>query len=233
MKNGKKLIESDEEFFLKDNECQFLFGLAKKVAKDEVIIEIGDYQKNSTQWLAEGVQEGKGCKFYNMGSRFSIKETADEEAEPEVINEDLSEIVDFSYIDSEETVRRWKEKIGLLCINLACDFDNVSEIFNGWERHLSQKAKVVVYNCDTTVSSKIIKNKTGSTGKFVLEKTKNSLALMRLDKCTHHWILDSSDFGICKYCKRTRNFRKMLKESRSFEARRRTGGSKKNIKNAA
>jgi len=34
-------------------------------------------------------------------------------------------------------------------------------------------------------------------------------------KCTHHWVIDSYNVGICRYCKQVKDFSKFLKgESR-------------------
>jgi hypothetical protein len=78
--------------------------------------------------------------------------------------------VDFSYLDSDETVRRWKDKIGLLCLNIECDYEGINEMLLGWERHLSRKSGVIVFNCDAPGPSKIIKDKIGNTGKFIIEE---------------------------------------------------------------
>jgi hypothetical protein len=228
MKNEKVTDSSSEVLNLSDSECRLLYKTAKKVAKNEVIIEIGNHFSNSTQWLAKGAQEGNQCQLYNMQSRFDVDEQTEEgdgtmENNVHLDNEYKTELdsASFSYVDSDETTRRWKEKIGLLCLNVCRTYDDMYEIITGWERHLSSKASVIIFNCNTTDAAKIIKNKTGNTGKYVIEKMEGELALIRSDKCVHHWLLDSSDYGICKHCNRTRNFRKMLKESRSFDTRRR------------
>lgn len=236
MKNEKVTVSNSEELNLSDSECLFLYKIAKKVAHDEVIIEIGDYCSNSTQWLARGAQEGNQCQLYSMQSRFEVSEQTEEgdgamENNVHLDNKDKPELdsVDFSYADSDETTRRWKEKIGLLCLNICRIYDDMHEILTGWERYLSPKAGVIIFNCSTPDVAKILKDKTGNTGKFISEHIEDSLALIRLDKCVHHWLLDSSDYGICKYCKRTRNFRRMLKESRSYDTRRRKLSSRQSL----
>lgn len=213
---------------ISDNEGHFLSKIAARIPKNEVIIEIGGYTGNSTIWLAKGANEGNKCKLYNMCSRFEIgtrMETADNitiengndnKGENELLN---SIVVSFS--DSEETARRWKDNIGLICINILRDYEDINEMLISWERHLSLKASIIVFNSDTPGASKFIKDRTSNTGKFVFDDKVGSLTLLRLDKCIHHWMINSCDHGICKYCKRTRNFRQMMKEANSSVTRRR------------
>jgi hypothetical protein len=237
MNNEKTTAKNtSENFYLSDSECRFLYKAAGKVLHNEVIIEIGDYYDNATLWLASGAHEGNQCKLYNMQSRFDLIDQTEEAhtERNEIINIDtennaIAGYIDFSYSDSDETVRRWKYKIALICLNVFHRYDDMHEILNGWERHLAPKAGVIIFNCSTLESSQILKDKPGNTGTFVIEQRAGSLALIRLDKCIHHWMLDSSDYGICRYCNRTRNFRKMLKESRSYETRRRTLSNKQSL----
>ncbi|MDD3677645.1 MAG: class I SAM-dependent methyltransferase [Dehalococcoidales bacterium] len=221
-------VNKSGELNLSDGEGQFLFRIAASVPENEVIVEIGAHTGNSTLWLAKAVNEGNKCKFYNMSSRFDVINRVEKE-DNIIIEKPVStkrnkalDSIDFSYSDSEETCRKWKDKIGLLCINILRDYEDIDEMLASWERHLSRNAGVILFNSDTPGAIKIIKDRTGNTGKFIFKDKVGSLTWIRMDKCIHHWLIDSSDFGVCKYCKRTRNFRKMMKDSSSAATRRRT-----------
>jgi len=228
-------IKNDVESELSVGEEELLYNASRSVPDTEVIVEIGRGNGISTRWLAKGSSDGNMSKLYNIISRLEAKESIDTD-ENEINGEfknnlenegSLNDWVDFSYTDSEETVKRWKEKIGLLCINVLCDYEDMKGIFGSWKRHLSSKAGVIIFNCDSPGSGQIIKDQLGNMGDFVFEKRAGSLILIRSDKCIHYLMLDSSDVGICRYCNRVRNFRKMRRESTAAEARKRRKSTKK------
>ncbi len=230
-------IKNNIESALSVDEEELLYNASRSVPDTEVIVEIGRGNGISTWLLARGSSDGNMSRLYNIISRLEAKENKENtDANENAINEgckdnlenegSLNDWVDFSHTDSEETVKRWKEEIGLLCINVLCDYEDMKEIFVSWKRHLSLKAGVIIFNCDSPGSAQVIKDQLGNMGDFVFEKRAGSLTLIRSDKCIHHWMLDSSDVGICRYCNRERNFRKMMRESTAAEARRRRRSTK-------
>ncbi|GAH74443.1 unnamed protein product, partial [marine sediment metagenome] len=113
-------------------------------------------------------------------------------------------IVNSSYTDSEESPRRWKEKVGLLCINTSREYEDVKKVFLDWERHLSPNARVVVHGSDQPGPSQVIKEYLGNLGDFTFEQRVGTSMVIRVDKCVHYWVIDSNEIGTCKHCGRKR-----------------------------
>ena len=114
---------------------------------------------------------------------------------------------------SEEAARRWKEKIGLLWINTSHEYEDVKKVILSWQRHLYPNAIVAVHGCNQPGPSQVVKECLGDLGYFTFEQSVDTTMVVRLDKCIHYWIIDSLEIGICKYCGRKRNFRRLSRKA--------------------
>jgi len=225
-------LTSKNEGCISDAEGELLYKLAKDMPDGQVIVEIGRGKGKSTVWLAKGSEAGNKVCVYSIASH---KEGADHiKADRENTNTEfiakragVQGIVNSSYTDSEEAPRRWKEKVGLLCINTSREYEDVKKVFLDWERRLSPNARVVVHSCDQPGPARVIKEYLGNLGDFTFEQSVGATTVVAVDKCGHHWIIDSNEIGICKYCGRTRNFKRMGREATGTPNKRRQVGRKK------
>ena len=227
-------LTSKNEGCISDAEGELLYKLAKKVPNGQAIVEIGSWKGKSTVWLAKGSEAGKKICVYSIASH---EERADHiKADRENTNTEfianleragVQGIVNSSYTDSEEAPRRWKEKVGLLCINTSREYEDVKKVFLDWERHLSPNARVVVHSCDQPGPARVIKEYLGNLGDLTFEQSVGATTVVAVDKCVHYWIIDSNEIGICKYCGRTRNFKRTMKEATETQNKRRQVGRKK------
>jgi hypothetical protein len=55
--------------------------------------------------------------------------------------------------------------------------------------------------------------------------------VMKIDECIHHWIIDANEIGVCRYCGRTRNFKRLRREVDTAGIRRRQATKIKNNEN--
>jgi hypothetical protein len=130
-------------------------------------------------------------------------------------------IVITSYSDSEDTSRKWKDKVGLLLINALLEYEDIKQVFLNWERHLAPDARVVVCGFNQLGPARLIKEYLGNLGDFTFEKCVGTLKVIRIDKCVHHWIIDANEIGICRHCGRERNFKRLRREADAAGARKR------------
>jgi len=233
-----KKLTSNIEDGISDTEGELLYNLAKNVPESQVIVEIGRGNGKSTVWLAKGSIEGKMNKIYNVRSR--LGESKDVESDNDDSNSDfvtnlekagVYSVVDCSYTDSEDTSRKWKDKVGLLCINTLNEYEDIKGILRSWECHLSPIARVVLHDCEKLGPARIIKEYLGSLGDFIYEQRAGALMVMTIDECIHHWIIDANEIGVCRYCGRTRNFKRLRREADTAGIRRRQATKIKNNEN--
>lgn len=230
-----KKLTSNIEDGISDTEGELLYNLAKNVPESQVIVEIGRGNGKSTVWLAKGSIEGKVNKTYNVRSRLgeskdveSDKDDSDSEFVTNLEKAGVHSVVDYSYTDSEDTSRKWRNKVGLLCINTLNEYEDIKEILRSWECHLSPSARVVLYGCEKPGPARIIKEYLGNLGDFVHEKRVGALMVMMIDGCIHHWIIDANEIGACRYCGRIRNFKRLRREADTAGIRRRQATMIKN-----
>ncbi|MFC2032355.1 class I SAM-dependent methyltransferase [Chloroflexota bacterium] len=118
---------------------------------------------------------------------------------------------------SEEAASRWKEKIGLLWINTSREYEDVKKVILSWQRHLYPNAIVAVLGCNQPEPSQAVKECLGDLGYFTFEQSVDTTMVVTVDNCIHYWIIDSHEVGICKYCDRKRNFKRLSREATETE----------------
>ncbi len=210
-----------------NEEKQLLFDVASRVPEDEAIIVFSKREGDATISLAEGAAAGNGNRVYNIKPRFQITDdkAADyEDTETRFISRlaeaGVRNLVDISCIDSVDTQKRWRKSTGLLVIHLPAEYSDIKPIFMDWERHLSTNGRVVIGNSDRTGPARVLTECLGNLGDFQFEERTGNLTVIRIDECTHHWIINASEIGICKLCRRERNFKKLMKETDTAGLRR-------------
>jgi hypothetical protein len=213
---------------LSDVEGKLIYSLAKNVPEDQVIVAIGKGNEESTVWLAKGSTAGNMNRVYSIRSRSVVPdaiEANDGNTNVEFIDKLESAGVDTfvitSYSDSEDTSRKWKDKVGLLLISTLFEYEDIKHVFINWERHLSPNARVVVCGFNQLGPARLIKEYLGNLGDFTFEKRVGTLKVIRIDKCIHHWIIDANEIGICRHCGRKRNFKRIMREADAAGARKR------------
>ncbi|NLE09493.1 MAG: class I SAM-dependent methyltransferase [Dehalococcoidales bacterium] len=215
---------------------KLLYELAAQVQDGEVIVEFRTGEKESTFHLAEGSLAGNGCPVYAIEYRSADED--EEEGASSVrrvpANGENSTIVNVSYADSADSVKRWRKKIGLLVLHLPADYDDARRVFMDWNRHLSEHARVIIYHGEQPELIRLLEDCLGNLGDFTTELRTGTLAVIRVDECTHHWIINSREIGVCRLCGRVRNFKKIMKEANSAGMRqRRAATSSRKKKKAA
>ena len=230
-----KRLTSEIEDGISDAVCELLYRLARDVPEAQVIVEVGRGKGKSTIWLAKGSEAGNRNNVYSFSSQ---KESLDHvKASGENMNTEFTASLEKAgvqnalisfYPDHEETARRWKKKIGLLWVNTSGEYEDVKEILLSWERHLSTDAMVVVHGCDQRGTGQVIKEHVGSLGDLMHKQSVDATMVLTFDKCMHYWIINSHEIGLCKYCGRTRNFKRMRSESSQMETWKRGNDRKSN-----
>jgi hypothetical protein len=218
-----------------DAEGELLYNLAKNLPEAQVIVQIGKGTGESIVWLAKGSMEGNLNKIYSIrpgsGEFTDIEPDQDGRDSNFIISLEkagVHSIVDCSYTDSEAISRKWKKKVGLLCINFLHEHEDTKEILRRWECHLAPNSRVVLYDCEKPGPVRIIMDYLGSLGDYIFEQRVGTLMVIMIDKCIHYWVIDANDIGLCRYCGRTRNFRRMRKEIDMADIRRRQTAKLKN-----
>jgi predicted O-methyltransferase YrrM len=226
-------LTSEIEGCISDAEGELLYRLAKDVPEGQTIVEIGRGKDKSTIWLAKGSEAGEKNKVYSItshkGSPDHVKvdeENMHTEFIANLTKARVQDTVVSVHETSEEAARRWKEKIGLLWINTSHEYEDVKKVILSWRRHLYPNAIVAVHGCNQPGPSQVVKECLGDLGYFTFEQSVDTAMVVRVDKCIHYWIIDSNEIGICKYCGRKRNFRRLSREATESETEKRQAGKK-------
>jgi predicted O-methyltransferase YrrM len=224
-------LTSGIEGCISDAEGKLLYRLAKDVPEGQAIVEVGRGKGKSTVWLAKGSEAGDKNKVYSiashMGSPDHVK--VDEEnmrTEFILTKARVQDTVVSLHETSEEADGRWKKKIGLLWINTSHEYEDVKKVVLSWQRHLYPNAIVAVHGCNQPGPSQVVKECLGDLGYFTFEQSVDTTMVVRVDKCIHYWIIDSNEIGICKYCGRKRNFKRLSREATESETEKRQAGKK-------
>lgn len=215
---------------LSDGECELLYKLAKDVPGRQAIIQIGRWKGKSTVWLAKGTEDGQRNKVYSIGPHAgSNAHVSEDERNPYTAflnNLNKARVQDTVVplvTTSEEAAKRWHEKIGLLCFNASNDYEDVKHALLCWQRYLLPGARVTLHGCDQPGPARVLQEALGDCGNFIFIQSIDTTAVVAIDKCIHHWIIDSNEIGICKCCGRKRNFKRIRRESFTLEKSSRTG----------
>lgn len=181
------------------SEGELLFKLARGVPVGQVIVALNSSEDEAAAWLARGANEATGNSVHSVNIRDA---------------------------DYETMSRRCKEKVGLLWYNASCEYDDVRKALLSWQRHLSAEARVVLQGYQRPGVARIIREYIGSYGNFVFIDSVGTIAVLAVDRCVHYWVIDCNEFGICRYCGRKRNFKRMSSESSQTETKKRVNGRK-------
>jgi hypothetical protein len=198
---------------LTDRETKLIRSLASEVGEGQSITCLGDGE--ALEWLVKGLLEGKGYRIYLISRRNSENDRESDAARPDgESSPDPAEGVEAAavireYATSTEATRKIKEKIGLLWVNYSDIYADLSKTVQSWQSRLSLNAKVAFHQYDSPASAQVIKDQLGDLGDFKFFKSVDNTLVLTIDECVHHWMIDSREIGICKYCRRKRNFKRI------------------------
>ena len=181
------------------SEGKLLYKLARGVPAGQVIVALNSSEDEAAAWLARGANEATGNNVHSVNIRDA---------------------------DYETMSRRCKEKVGLLWYNASCEYDDVRKALLSWQGHLSAEARVVIQGYQRPGVARVIREYIGSYGNFVFIESVGTIAVLAVDRCVHYWVIDCNEFGICRYCGRKRNFKRMSSESSQTETKKRVNGRK-------
>jgi len=179
---------------LSGSEGELLYKLARGVPVGQVIVALKSSEDEAAAWLARGANETTGNNVHSVNIRNA---------------------------DYETMSRRCKEKVGLLWYNASCEYEDVRKALLSWQRHLSAEVMVVLQGYQQPGVARVIRECTGSYGNFVFIDSVGTIAVLAVDRCVHYWVIDCNEFGICKYCGRKRNFKRLSIEATETETKRR------------
>jgi hypothetical protein len=198
---------------LTDREAELIRSLASEVGEGQSITCLGDGE--ALEWLVKGLLEGKGNRIYLIRCHDSQKDKEIDAARPVgEFSPDPAEGGEASpvireYATSAEATRKIREKIGLLWVNNSDIYADLSKTVQSWQSRLSLNAKVAFHQYDSPASAQVIKDQLGDLGDFKFFKSVDNTLVLTIDECVHHWMIDSREIGICKYCRRKRNFKRI------------------------
>jgi len=181
------------------SEGELLYKLARGVPVGQVIVALNSSEDEAAAWLARGANEATGNNVHSVNIRDANYET-------------------MSW--------RCKEKVGLLWYNASCEYEDVRKALLSWQRRLSAEAMVVLQGYQRPGVARIIREYIGSYGNLVFIDSVGTIAVLAVDRCVHYWAIDCNEFGICRYCGRKRNFKRMSSESSQMETEKRVNGRK-------
>jgi hypothetical protein len=182
-------------------ECELLSTLARGVPVGQAIVALNSGEDESAAWLAQGANEATGNNVYSVNMR---------DANYELVSQRW----------------KWKEKVGLLWYNVSYEYEDVKKALLSWQGRLSPGAKVVLRGYDQPGVAKVIKEYLGTYGNLIFVDSVGTTAVLQVDGCVHYWVIDYNEFGICKYCGRKRNFKRLSRESSEIETKRRVNACK-------
>ena len=209
-------LTSEIDGWLSDSEGELLYKLAKSVPGGQTIVEISSWKGKSTVWLAKGTEAGWGNKVHSIdphsGSKAHISE-GETNTYPAFINNltkaGVQDIVVPLVKTSAEAVKRWREGIGLLWIDAMHDYDDVKRDFLSWEPYLLPGARVALHDCGQAGPAQVVKEYINHSSDFTIVQHVATIIVAEKSKCIHHWVIDSNDIGVCKYCGQKRDFGKL------------------------
>ena len=213
-------LTSEIDGCLSDDEGELLYKLAKKVASGQAIVEIGSWKGKSTVWLAKGTEAGQGNKVYSIDPCRTNNANVNED-ERSTYTTFLSSLTKAGVQDtvvplvktSDEVAKGWRKKIGLLWFNAPYKYEDVEHTLLLWKRHLFPGAKIALHACDQPGLARLVEEYLKNLGDFTIIESINTVIVAETDNCIHYWIIDSSDIGVCKHCKKERDFKRLLRRS--------------------
>ncbi|GAG70862.1 unnamed protein product [marine sediment metagenome] len=214
-------LTSGIDGWLSDSEGELLYELAKKVPSGQAIVEISSWKGKSTVWLAKGTEAGQRNKVHSVdphsGSKAHISE-GETNTYPAFVDNltkaGVQDIVVPLVKTSAEAVERWREGIGLLWIDAMHEYEDVKRDFLSWEPHLLPGARVAFHDCDQAGPAQVVKEYINHSNGFTIVRHVATIVVAEKSKCIHHWVIDSNNFGVCKYCGLKRDFGKLRQKQR-------------------
>jgi hypothetical protein len=221
-----KHLTSQNEDCISDAVCELLYGLARDVPEGQAIVEVGRGKGKSTVWLVRGSEAGKKNKVFSFSSQKESPDSVNAVFNTNLAEAGIQDTLVSRHEAAEEAARRWNGYVGLLWVNTSHEYEDIKRVILVWQRHLSPDARIAVLGCDQPGADRVIRENVGSLGDFTYEQSVDTTKVLAIDKCTHYWIINSDEIGICKYCRRKRDFKRMRSESSQMETRKRANGCK-------
>ena len=208
-------LTSGIDGWLSDGEGELLYELAKKVPSGQAILEIGSWKGKSTVWLAKGTEAGQRNKVHSVDPHSESKAHISEgetNTYPAFVDNltkaGVQDIVVPLVKTSAEAVKRWREGIGLLWIDGMHEYEDIKRDFLSWEPYLLPGARVAFHDCDQAGPAQVVKEYINHSSDFTVVRHVATIVVAEKSKCIHHWVIDSNNIGVCKYCGRQKNFRR-------------------------
>jgi len=221
--NDTELSQELEVIPVSKREYNSIKRLANQVESDEYIVEIAGTDAVLDDTI---IKQSCGKESVEDSPPASVIQenqdeddvTADEAVfvfTPQITGWDNT--LNYSFDDTEHIQRKWKneDKIGLLLIHDVFDYYYLAPLLATWKDYLSADAKVVVFGSDKPGPAKALKEAVSDGGNFKMHKKLSKTAIISIDDCVHHWLINSNEVGQCRFCGRKRNFRKLMKRSSS------------------
>ena len=151
-----EIVESVEGWLAREEAC-LLGELASRVARNQSIVEIGNYRGRSTVALALGATRGLGAQVYTIdphvefvgprGGRFGRADQAHLYAN--LVRTGVGAQVSVVGLDSRAVAASWSAgPIGLLFVDGDHRYEAVRADYDAWEPHLAPGAAVAFDDCD-------------------------------------------------------------------------------------
>ena len=213
-------LTSEIDGWLSDGEGELLYNLAKQVPREQAIVELGSWKGRSTVWLARGAAAGHGATVYSIDPHSGSKAHVSE-GEMNTYTAFLTNLTKAGVqatvvplvTTSDKCARCWRKGVGLLWIDASHEYGDVKHDFLSWKQHLLHGAMVAIHDCDKPGPAQVVEEYLNHYGDFTTIQSVDTIIVAAKDKCTHYWVLDSKDIGVCKYCGKKRDFRSLLRQS--------------------
>jgi len=213
-------LTSKIDGWLSDSEGKLLYNLAKGVPRKQAIVELGSWKGKSTVWLAKGTEAGQMNKVYSIDPHSGSKAHVSE-GEMNTYTAFLTNLtkagVQATVIPlvttSDKAAQRWREGVGLLWVDASHEYEDVKHDFLSWKQHLLPGAMVALHDCDKPGPAQVVEEYLDHSSDFTTIQSVDTIIVAIKDNCTHYWVLDSKDIGVCKYCGKKRDFRRLSQQS--------------------
>jgi predicted O-methyltransferase YrrM len=158
------LVESVEGWLARE-EAGLLAELASRVARNQSVVEIGNYRGRSTVALALGATRGHGAQVYTIdphvefvGPRGGCFGRADQaHLYANLTRAGVGAQVSVVGLDSRSVAASWSAgPIGLLFVDGDHRYEAVRADYDAWEPHLAPGAAVAFDDCDFTDVARLL-----------------------------------------------------------------------------
>jgi len=213
-------VASEIDGWLSDSEGELLYKLAKEVPNGQAIVELGSWKGKSTVWLAKGTEAGQRDKVYSIDPHSGSKAHVSE-GEMNTYTAFLTNLTKAGVqatvvplvTTSDKAARRWRKGVGLLWIDASHEYEDVKHDFLSWKQHLLPGAVVALHDCDKPGPAQVVEEYLNPSSDFTIVQRVGTIIVAEKSKCIHHWMIDCNNIGVCKYCGRKRDFRRLSRQS--------------------